>query len=188
MEKKQRPNLLKQKWLKQTYRIFIKYRLLTYIPIAVLTVSTYSLRDRNERMVERVARLETLNQALVSNMILYNRNFETFPMPIFQKLKRGNDFIAQYFNPAYVNLMGHNFGYDRYRYIGKTDYDYYPKHLADHYRNYDISVAFTGIPMKETVDIIDSLGKRISVQVMKWRHIREKDTLIYGMIMLDKPM
>ena len=84
--------------------------------------------------------------------------------------------------------MGHNFEYDRYRYIGKTDYEYQPKSLADMYRNYDISVAFTGIPMKLKVDIKDSLGKFIKVDVMKWRHIRERDTLVYGMIILDKPM
>jgi hypothetical protein len=146
------------------------------------------LRQKNEGLVARVARLETLNATLVSNMILYNRSFESFPMPIFQKLKRGNRFIAQYFNPAYVDLLGHNFEYDRYRYIGKSDYDYYPKRVADLYYNYDISVAFTGIPMKVKVAIKDSMQNKVNVEVMKWRQIREKDTLIYGMIILDKPM
>lgn len=178
----------KAKWLVYLISIVKKYRLLTYIPIAVLSVSAYSLRIKNEGLVDRVGRLETMNNALISNMILYNRNFETFPMPVFQKLKRGNQFIAQYFNPSYVALMGHNFDYDRYRYIGKTDYEYYPKHIADVYYNYDVSVAFTGIPMKVKVAIKDSIGTPLKVEVMKWRHIRDRDTLIYGMILLDHPM
>ena len=178
----------RRKWLKPFLKFSKKYRLFTYIPIIVLTLSTYNLRTKNEGLVSRIARLETINEALVSNMILYNRNFETFPMPIFQKLKRGDDFIVQYFNPAYVVLMGHNFGYDRYRYIGKTDYEYHPKVIADTYRNYDISVAFTGMPLKMQVSIKDSLGKSKRVDVMKWRHIRENDTLVYGMIILDEPL
>ncbi|EDP96230.1 hypothetical protein U8527_08970 [Kordia algicida OT-1] len=178
----------KKKWLAFLVSATKKYRLLTYIPIAVLSVSAYSLRLKNEGLVERVGRLETMNNALISNMILYNRNFETFPMPVFQKLKRGNRFIAQYFNPAYVAMMGHNFDYDRYRYIGKTDYEYYPKHIADLYYNYDVSVAFTGTPMNIKVAITDSLGNPLKVKVMKWRHIRDRDTLVYGMILLDQPM
>lgn len=178
----------REKWYVLLLVVCRKYRLFTYIPIIVLSISSFSLRQKNEVLVQRVARLETLNEALVSNMILYNRSFETFPMPIFQKVKRGNQFIAQYFNPAYVDLLGHNFGYNRYRYIGKTDYDYYPKRVADSYYNYDISVAFTGIPMKIKVAIKDSLDRKQQVEVMKWRQIRENDTLIYGMIILDKPM
>ncbi|QHI35940.1 hypothetical protein IMCC3317_12880 [Kordia antarctica] len=178
----------KRKWYAVFFKFCKKHKLFTYIPIAILTLSAYNLRIKNEGLVERIARLETINEALVSNMILYNRNFETFPMPIFQKLKRGDYFIAQYFNPAYVKLMGHNFGYNRYKYIGKTDYDYLPKSVADVYRNYDISVAFTGIPMKMKVAIKDSIGKPIKVEVMKWRHIRERDTLVYGMIILGSPM
>jgi hypothetical protein len=175
-------------WCVEFVALCNKYRLFTYVPIIVLSISSFSLRKKNEGLVARVARLETLNTTLVSNMILYNRSFESFPMPVFQKVKRGNRFIAQYFNPAYVSLLGHNFGYDRYRYIGKSDYDYYPKRVADLYHNYDISVAFTGIPLKIRVTIKDSANTRIPVDVLKWRQIREKDTLIYGMIILDKPI
>ncbi|MEM6717683.1 MAG: hypothetical protein AAF611_00065 [Bacteroidota bacterium] len=178
----------KGKWYVVLIDFCKKYKLFTYIPIIVLSISSFSLRKKNEILVERVARLETLNETLVSNMILYNRGFETFPMPIFQKVKRGNQYIAQYFNPAYVKLLGHNFGYNRYRYIGKTDYDHYPKRVAEMYHNYDISVAFTGIPMKIKVTIKDSLNTKLNVEVLKWRQIRETDTLIYGMIILDKPM
>lgn len=178
----------KQKWYQRLFDVCQKYRLFTYIPILVLSISSFSLRQKNEVLVHRVARLETLNETLVSNMILYNRGFESFPMPIFQKLKRGNRFIAQYFNPAYVRLMGHNFSYNRYAYIGKTDYEYYPKRMADLYYNYDVSVAFTGVPMKIAIVIKDSSDTELNVDVMKWRQIREKDTLIYGMIILEKPM
>lgn len=188
MEAIEEENTQVKKWYRRTLEVCKRYRLFTYIPILVLSVSSFSLRQKNEGLVQRVARLETLNETLVSNMILYNRSFETFPMPIFQKLKRGNEFIAQYFNPAYVKLLGHNFGYNRYVYIGKTDYEYLPKREADLYYNYDISVAFTGIPMKIKVTIKDSLKNKLNVEVMKWRQIRENDTLIYGMIILNKPM
>lgn len=177
-----------ERWFKKLTKVCRQYRLFTYVPILILSISSFNLRKKNEGLVERVARLETLNESLVSNMVLYNRSFESFPIPIFQKLKRGNDFITQYYNPAYVRLLGHNFGYDRYEYIGKTDYDYYPKHVADLYHNYDVSVAFTGIPMKKKVAIKDSLENKIEVEVMKWRQIRDKDTLIYGMIILDQPL
>ncbi|MFK7747619.1 MAG: hypothetical protein AB8B65_04465 [Kordia sp.] len=188
MEAIEEENTQKKKWFQFILEIIKKYRLFTYVPILVLTVSSFSLRKKNEGLVQRVARLETLNETLVSNMILYNRNFETFPVPIFQKLKRGNEFIVQYFNPAYVNLLGHNFEYNRFLYMGKTDYDYYPKRIADLYHNYDVSVAFTGVAMKIKVVIKDSLDNNLNVEVLKWRQIRERDTLIYGMIILDKPM
>ncbi|AXG71970.1 hypothetical protein KORDIASMS9_04228 [Kordia sp. SMS9] len=178
----------KKKWHLLLLDVCKKYRLFTYIPIVFLSISSFSLRNKNEVLVKRVVRLETVNEALVSNMILYNRRFETFPMPVFQKLKRSNQFIAQYFNPAYVNLLGHNFEYNRYKYIGKTDYDYYPKRVADLYYNFDVSVAFTGFPMKIKVTIKDSSNTNLNVEVMKWRQIREEDTLIYGMIILEKLM
>ena len=38
-----------------------------------------------------------------------NSNYEKFPLPVWQKVKRGDEFIIQYINPEYVTKFGHLF-------------------------------------------------------------------------------
>jgi hypothetical protein len=52
-------------------------------------------------------------------MVLFNRNFEDFTLPIWQKVKRGDRFIVNYKNPAYIKQFVYNFNNEIYKVIGK---------------------------------------------------------------------
>lgn len=160
-----------------------KHKIITYASLLFLTVSTYFLRTENQNVKIEYATLKERNLGLKQNMIIFNRSYEDFPLPVWQKVKRGNRFIMQYVNPTYVDKMGHLFEYNAYAYIGKNNFDIFPKRLAQSYHDEDLAVAVTGETLTSKVEIIDTEGKKAFVKVQKWRQINnKKDTLIYGMI------
>ena len=160
-----------------------KHKIITYASLLFLTVSTYFLRTENQNVKIEYATLKERNLGLKQNMIIFNRNYEGFPLPVWQKVKRGNRFIIQYVNPEYINKMGHLFKYDAYAHIGKDNFDIYPKKYAQEYHDKDLAVAVTGEELNSKDEILDVDGKKAFVKVVKWRQINnKKDTLIYGMI------
>lgn len=160
-----------------------KHKIITYASLLFLTVSTYFLRTENQNVKIKYASLQERSKGLKENMVIFNRNYEGFPLPVWQKVKRGNRFIIQYVNPSYVDNFGHQFSYDMYAHIGKNDFDLFDKKHAQDYYEKDLAVAITGKQLNSVDEFIDKNDKLAYIKVVKWRQIKNnKDTLIYGMV------
>jgi hypothetical protein len=160
-----------------------KHKIITYLSLLFLTTSTYFLRTENQQIKLDYITIKERNQHLKENMIIFNRNYENFPQPIWQKVKRGNRFIIQYINPAYVKEFGHTFKDDIYQVIGKDNFDIWPKKTAQIFYENDVAVSVTGIELEIEEDFVDKNNKPTILDVVKWRSIRDnKDTLVYGMV------
>ena len=170
-----------------------KYKVFTYAGLLFLTYQNFILREQNQKhsvVIEelkiQVSELRKDNIGFKNNLIIYNRGYESFPLPLWEKLIKNKTSILQYINPSYVNQFGHEFDYDRYKYIGSTDYAIYPKDVADRFYEIDMDVAKTGNieRMKEWVYDRDSI--KTMLDVIKWRVIERKDTLVRGMVLRAK--
>jgi hypothetical protein len=160
-----------------------KHKIITYASLLFLTLSTYFLRNENQVLKVEFAKLEQKNIGLVQNMVIFNRNYEGFPLPVWQKVKRGDKFIIQYINPTYVDFFGHHFDNDQFAVIGKTIFDLFPKNLAQTNYENDVAVSVTGKKLESIEETTDINGEKLSLRVIKWREIKQgKDTLIYGMV------
>jgi hypothetical protein len=160
-----------------------KHKIITYASLLFLTVSTYLLRSENQEIKINFAMLKERNENLKHNMVIFNRNYEGFPLPVWQKVKRGNEFIIQYINPEYVNKFGHIFNNDRYALIGKNNFALFPKNIAQLYYENDVAVSIVGKEIESIEESLDKKGNIIKLKVIKWRDIKDnKDTLIYGMV------
>lgn len=160
-----------------------KHKVITYVSLLFLTVSTYFLRTENQKVKIDFATLKERNESLTRNMVIFNRNYENFPQPVWQKIKQGNEFIMKYVNPEYVNRIGHLFNYDKYEQIGKNNFENFGPSYGQKYQENDMSVSITGKELETIEETIDKDGKLIYVKSIKWRDINDnKDTLVYGMI------
>lgn len=160
-----------------------KHKIITYASLLFLTVSTYFLRTENQNIKIDFAMLQERNINLKHNMVIFNRNYEDFPLPVWQKVKRGDKFIMQYVNPVYVSKFGHLFDNDQYALIGKNNFDNFPKTIAQAYYENDVAVSIVGKNIEIIEETIDKEGKVVDLKVIKWRDIKDnKDTLIYGMV------
>lgn len=160
-----------------------KHKIITYASLLFLTVSTYFLRTENQDVKISFATLKERNLNLKQNMIIFNRTYENFPLPVWQKVKRGGEFIIQYINPEYVNEFGHIFDNDQYALIGKNNFDIFPENIAQLYYENDVAVSRTGAELESIEEFIDKDGKKLKLKVIKWRDISDnRDTLVYGMV------
>jgi hypothetical protein len=160
-----------------------KHKIITYLSLLFLTVSTYFLRTENQDIKIDYATLQERNISLQNNMIIFNRSYENFPLPVWQKVKRGNQFIIQYVNPKFMEFFGHTVNNDLYNVIGKNNFEIFPKNIAQIYYENDIAVSITGDDQESIEKFIDKDGVTKNLRVMKWRSIRDnKDTLVYGMV------
>ena len=160
-----------------------KHKIITYASLLFLTVSTYFLRTENQNIKVNYATLQERSTNLKHNMVLFNRSYEDFPLPVWQKVKRGDEFIIQYINPEYVTKFGHIFNNDQYALIGKNNFAIFPKKLAKLYYENDVTVSITGKRRESIEESLDKNGNIIKLKVLKWRDIKDnKDTLIYGMV------
>lgn len=160
-----------------------KHKVITYVSLLFLTVSIYFLRTENQKIKIDFATLKERNESLTRNMVIFNRNYENFPQPVWQKIKQGNEFIMKYVNPEYVNRIGHLFNYDKYEQIGKNNFENFGPIYGQKYNEKDMSVSITGKELETIEETIDKDGKLIYVKSIKWRDINDnKDTLVYGMI------
>lgn len=160
-----------------------KHKIITYFSLLFLTVSTYFLRTENKNVKGNYKVLKERNTNLEHNMVLFNRNYEGFPLPVWQKIKQGNQFIIQYVNPEFVNKFGKNFNKDKYAFIGKNNFEMFPEKIAEIYFKNDIEVSNNGKELECDEKAIDANGTLLKLKVIKWRKIKDnKDTLVYGMV------
>jgi hypothetical protein len=160
-----------------------KHKIITYASLLFLTISTYFLRSENENVKIESATLKEKNIGLIQNLIIFNRSYEGFPLPIWQKVKRGDKFIMNYINPEFLKMVGHDFDNNEYEIMGKNDFELFPQNIAQLYYENDIAVSITGEDLNVIENIIDKDGNIRKAKVIKWRYIKDnKDTLIYGMV------
>ena len=160
-----------------------KHKIITYLSLLFLTVSTYFLRTENQDIKINYATLQERNISLKQNMIIFNRSYENFPLPVWQKVKRGNEFVIQYVNPQFMHFFGHTFDNDLYKVIGKNNFEIFPKNIAQIYYENDVAVSITGLENESIEKFIDKDGVTKDLRVLKWRSIRDnKDTIVYGMV------
>jgi hypothetical protein len=160
-----------------------KHKIITYASLLFLTISTYFLRTENENVKIESATLKEKNIGLIQNLIIFNRTYEGFPLPIWQKVKRGDKFIMNYINPEFLKMVGHDFDNNEYEIMGKNDFELFPQNIAQLYYENDIAVSITGEDLNVVENIIDKDGNIRKAKVIKWRYIKDnKDTLIYGMV------
>jgi hypothetical protein len=156
-----------------------KHKVITYVSLLFLTVSTYFLRTENQKVKIDFATLKERNESLIRNMVIFNRNYENFPQPVWKKIKQGNKFIMKYVNPEYVNRIGYLFNYDKYEQIGKNNFENFGSTYGQKYHENDMSVSITGKELETIEETIDKDGKLIYVKSIKWRDINDnKDTLV----------
>lgn len=160
-----------------------RHKIITYCTLLLLTILGYLLRSENKDVNVETATLVEKNLHLKGNMLIFNSSYENLPLPVWQKVKRGNHFILQYVNPVYVENFGHLINYSQFEVIGKNNFEIFPKKLAQSYYEGDVAVAITGKEIESFYYPLDKNGKLIKIKVLKWRKIRDnKDTLIYGII------
>lgn len=166
-----------------------KHKVITYASLLFLTVSTYFLRTENQTIKIDFAALQERSNNLKQNMIIFNRNYEGFPMPVWQKVKKKDKFIIQYVNPSYLEFFGYDFDYSQYNLMGKSNFDLFPKQIAQQYYENDVAVSVTGKKLETTEYFTDKSGKKLELKVIKWRDVKDnKDTLVYGMVKEILPM
>jgi hypothetical protein len=157
-----------------------------------LTVSTYFLRSENENVKIKFATIQERNLNLQKNMVLFNRSYEEFPLPVWQKVKRGNEFIMNYVNPEYIKKFGHHFNNDKFSILGKNNFEIFKDlpSIAQSYYEHDITVSITGKELESIEYTVDKEQNPVKLIVVKWRDIKDgKDTLVYGMVkefLIDK--
>lgn len=160
-----------------------KHKIITYSSLLFLTVSTYFVRTENQRIKIDFNSLKEVNKGLENNMVIFNRSFENFPMPVWQKIKKGDKFIMKYFNPEYIKKFGHLFNYDQYEQIGKDNIENFGETYGKLYDKNDLEVAKKGINIETVEETVDEFNKPMFVKNIKWRVIDDNnDTLVYGMI------
>ena len=146
---------------------------------------------RHERAVDRLCLSETLYHSLVEHL----------PQCILRKDARGTFTFA---NRKFCELLG----LTSRQVLGKTDYDFFPKELADKYRKDDIIVMETG-EIFETEEANKPPGQKtryvhvmkaplrdhhkrvIGVQVLFWdvtAHHRAEETLAHQAALMDALM
>lgn len=159
------------------------HKLITYASLLFLSISGYFLRAGNEEMKVKFATLTEHTEGVKQKMSIYNEVYEDFPLPVWQKVKRGNKYIMQYVNPEYVVQFGHLFDYDKHFQIGKSNFDLFPKKFAQKFYEDDVEVAVTGDKLEVVEEIICAENKPLYLKVIKWREVKNnKDTLVYGMV------
>jgi hypothetical protein len=182
----------KKGFLSRIWDLEKRFKIFTYAGLIFLSIKTYNISAKYDVLSEKhtelkvsFASLEQFNASLVANMVIYNRTFEDFPLPVWGKVKRNGRFPLQYLNKEYENIFGHHFNYDRYTIFGKNNFEILtdnPKIAQQYYEN-DVVVSITGKPLESIEYSKDSLGRLMTLRVLKWRSIKDnKDTIVYGMV------
>ncbi|HEY7117570.1 MAG TPA: ATP-binding protein [Tepidisphaeraceae bacterium] len=97
---------------------------------------------------------------LAASEAFYHTLVETLPQNIFRKDLQGRFTFA---NSRFLGEMRKTAD----QVVGKTDFDFFPKALADRYRRDDQAVVRTGTPFETVEEHVTPTGDKLYVQVIK---------------------
>ncbi|MEX0712787.1 MAG: PAS domain S-box protein, partial [Pirellulales bacterium] len=117
-----------------------------------LPVFMFFLRDIGER--------KRAEQALRDSQALYHSLVESLPMTVFRKDLEGRFTFG---NRLFCEAMGHSLP----ELVGKNDFDFFPRELAEKYRRDDQQVMSTGEVLEAVEEYLRPDGTRIYVQTLK---------------------
>ena len=109
------------------------------------------LKIAEDALRESEARFTFAEQARESSQLLYLSLVENLPVYLMRKDLAGRFTFA---NQAFCRLLGRSL--DEMR--GTTDFDHYPRELAEKYQRDDVHVAETGELFKDVEENVDSTG------------------------------
>ncbi len=117
------------------------------------------LRRRNAQLETAEAQRRWAEKEIRDSQALYSSLVENLPVQILRKDLQGRFTFA---SQSFCQLLGKS----SKEILGKTDFDFYPRELAEKYREDDIRVAATG-ELFEDVERNTKGGQARYVQVMK---------------------
>lgn len=125
---------------------------------------------------DKISDLKVSNEALRSVIANKTVIMENFDWPWYRKTKRSRNFYITGLNGAYERY----YKVDRFKALGKTNFDIAPYDIAKTWNYVDSLVAATGKP-KDTVEYVQMLdSSRLAVLSHKWSSIEGRDTTLYG--------
>jgi phosphoserine phosphatase RsbU/P len=113
-----------------------------------------------EGTVEDITQRRNAEEKLRTSEALYHSLVETLPQNILRKDCEGRFTFA---NKQFCKLLGRTLE----EIVGKTDFDFFPRELAEKYQRDDRRVVQTGRTHETVEEHIPQSGGRISVQVVK---------------------
>ncbi|MBF0337497.1 MAG: response regulator [Nitrospirae bacterium] len=119
-------------WLWDFYRLFAYVLMLGFVSHDS-RVTENELKQNNETLQNEIAQREKAQKLLFQSEQKHRLLLTNIPHKVFYK---DLDSVYVAVNPAYAKDL--NLSPDEV--VGKTDYDFFPKHLAEKYRNDDILI------------------------------------------------
>ncbi len=136
------------------------------------------LRDAGGRIIglvvvsRDIGELRRAEESLRASEALYHSLVESIPMSVFRKDLEGRFIFG---NTLFCKALGRPFE----EIVGRTDFDFFPKELAEKYRHDDQEVGETGRIFEDIEEHQKPDGERIYVQVFK-TPVRNFDGEIMG--------
>ncbi|MHC4399157.1 MAG: ABC transporter substrate-binding protein [Planctomycetota bacterium] len=134
---------------------------------------TAELERANANLQREVAERKQAEQTLRESEAVYLSLVESLPLNVLRKDLEGRVVFG---NQRYCETLGHPL----HELVGKTDFDLFPRGLAEKYRSDDATVIATGEVMEIIEEHVKPDGEMIYVQVLK-APVCDADGKIVGM-------
>ena len=118
------------------------------------------LRDLSLRLEQELAQRRQVERALRNSEAVFQSLVETVPQYIFRKDLAGRFTFA---NQRYCQLMGKSLP----EMLGLTDFDIYPREVAEKYHQDDLQVIASGHTLETEEEVVEEDDKRIYLHVIK---------------------
>ncbi len=139
------------------------------------------LQEDNSKKSLKILELEIMIRTLSSRKGTLGSYIENIPAPVWiKKLNDENQFEMLILNREYIST----YGIDKIGYVGKTDYDFWPKEVADEFQEEDFSVYLSGESLTRMVPI-PIKDKNVEHVFMKFRVDLPDGQYGVGGILLD---
>lgn len=119
----------------------------------------------NAKHVQEIARLERKVFELQHKIEIMEFAPFSIPLPMWMKNQFG---VVDFLNDEYVDTFLKPLGKEKNDYVGKTDFDVWPKAIAEEYRKHDMKVLRTGKVFNSRETVTGPLGQKTKWRVMKF--------------------
>jgi sigma-B regulation protein RsbU (phosphoserine phosphatase) len=113
-----------------------------------------------EGTVEDITHRKQTEESLKNSEALYHSLVETLPQPIYRKDTQGRFTFA---NQHFCNFMGRSLE----QLVGKSDFDFFARELAEKYWRDDLHVVETGEPVAVVEDVLVPGKDKMVIQTVK---------------------